>query len=154
MVCDRKVLSFVANRAQMFHETVSETMLGFTDVEGAILGTTDTVDQVDRCAGEPLSDVESLFCALNGGERGVTRDGDGEVQEGVGVIRDGSGEFEVGVEGVSKIDELFKLLVGAGGSIDTVIEVMVEEVGNQASVAAEEGLFHVSYKGAGIAWTQ
>eukprot|EP00061_Rhincodon_typus_P011016 g35714.t1 len=47
---------------------------------------------------------------------------------------------------------IFKLLVGVQGSADTVINVVEEEVGFRASVAAEEGLFHVSYEEAGIAW--
>eukprot|EP00061_Rhincodon_typus_P002766 g18405.t1 len=68
------------------------------------------------------------------------------------VIRDGSGELPVGVEGVSKVDELFELLMGTRGIADTVIDIMEKEVGNGASVAAEQGLFHVSYKEAGIAW--
>eukprot|EP00061_Rhincodon_typus_P011297 g36207.t1 len=58
----------------------------------------------------------------------VTRDGDREVQEGEGGIRDGPGEFEVGVEGVGKVDELFKLLMGAQGSTGTVINVAEEEM--------------------------
>eukprot|EP00061_Rhincodon_typus_P017091 g45635.t1 len=70
----------------------------------------------------------------------VTRDGDREAQEGEGSNGDGPGEFEVGVKGVSKVDELLKLLVGAQGSADTVINVAEEEVGDSASVAAEKGL--------------
>eukprot|EP00061_Rhincodon_typus_P004798 g23453.t1 len=58
----------------------------------------------------------------------VTRDGDGEVQEGEGGIGDGPGEFEVGMKGVGKVDELFKLLMGVRGSADTIINVMGEEV--------------------------
>eukprot|EP00061_Rhincodon_typus_P003608 g20509.t1 len=76
----------------------------------------------------------------------VTRDGDREVQEREGGIGESPGEFEVVVTGVSKVDELFELLVGAGGGADTVIVITEEEVGDGASVAAEEGLFHVSYK--------
>eukprot|EP00061_Rhincodon_typus_P001598 g15243.t1 len=63
-----------------------------------------------------------------------------------------SGELKVGVEGVNEVDELLKLLVRARGSADTVIDVTEEEVGFRASVASEEGLFHVSYEEAGIAW--
>eukprot|EP00061_Rhincodon_typus_P016784 g45176.t1 len=65
VVRDRKVLSFVMNREQMLCKTVSESPLGLTDVEEATLGAADAVDQVDRCTGEPLSDVEGLFCALD-----------------------------------------------------------------------------------------
>eukprot|EP00061_Rhincodon_typus_P002021 g16397.t1 len=46
----------------------------------------------------------------------------------------------------------FKLLMGARGGADAVIDVAEEEVGDGARVAAEEGLFHVPYKEAGIAW--
>eukprot|EP00061_Rhincodon_typus_P007346 g28954.t1 len=117
----------------MLYKTVSESVLGLTNVEEATSAAADTVDQVDRCAGEPPSDIEGLFCALNGDEGGgvgaVTRDGDGEVQEGEGIIRDGPGEFEVGLKGVRKFDELFKLLVAARGSVNTVIGVAEEEMG-------------------------
>eukprot|EP00061_Rhincodon_typus_P014932 g42323.t1 len=58
IVGDRKVLSFVVYKAQMLYKTVSESKLGLTDVEEATLGAADTVDQVDRCASEPLSDME------------------------------------------------------------------------------------------------
>eukprot|EP00061_Rhincodon_typus_P013296 g39585.t1 len=75
----------------------------------------------------------------------VARDGRGAVQEGEGGIVDGPGEFEVRVKGVGKVDELFKL-IGARGSADTVISVAEEEVRDDASVTAEEGLFHISYK--------
>eukprot|EP00061_Rhincodon_typus_P007221 g28702.t1 len=118
MAADQKVLSFVAYRAQMLYKIVSESTFGLTDVEEATLGSVDTVDQVDGCAGEPLSNVEGLFCALDG----VTRFGDGEVKDGEEGIRDGPGELKVGVKGVSKVDELFKLLMGTRGSIDTVID--------------------------------
>eukprot|EP00061_Rhincodon_typus_P006708 g27649.t1 len=48
---------------------------------------------------------------------------------------------------VSKVNELFKLLVGARSSADTVIDVAEEEVGgHNASVTAEKGLFHESYE--------
>eukprot|EP00061_Rhincodon_typus_P013956 g40669.t1 len=57
----------------------------------------------------------------------VTRDGDGEAQEGERSIRDGPGEVEVGVKDVSKVDELFKLLMGARGGADTIIDVAEEE---------------------------
>eukprot|EP00061_Rhincodon_typus_P001003 g13410.t1 len=67
-------------------------------------------------------------------------------------IGDGPGELKIGVEGVNEVDELFQLLMGARGGVDVVIDVMEEEVGDRASVALKEGLFHVSYKEAGIAW--
>eukprot|EP00061_Rhincodon_typus_P011096 g35867.t1 len=79
-------------RAQMLHETVPESALGLTDVEEAVLGATDTVDQVGEYTGEPLSNVESLLWALNGGDRDVA------VEEGEGSIGDGPGEFEVQVK--------------------------------------------------------
>eukprot|EP00061_Rhincodon_typus_P002995 g19031.t1 len=66
MVRDRKVLSFVVYRAQILYNVVSESPLGLTNVEEATLGPADTVDQVDGCASEPLSNVECLFCALEG----------------------------------------------------------------------------------------
>ncbi|MBB6725643.1 hypothetical protein, partial [Proteus mirabilis] len=49
------------------------------------------------------------------------------------------------------MDELFNLLVGARGSTDTFSDVAEEKVGSGASVAAEDGLFHISNKEAGIA---
>eukprot|EP00061_Rhincodon_typus_P008104 g30431.t1 len=107
MVGNRKVLLFIAYRAQMAYKSVSESTLGLTDVEETISGATDIVDQVGECIGEPLSDLQRLFGALDG----VPRDGDGKVQEGEGGIRDGPGEFEVGVKGVGKVDELSKLLM-------------------------------------------
>eukprot|EP00061_Rhincodon_typus_P002139 g16712.t1 len=70
MVGNRKVLSFVAYRVQMLYKTVSEPTLDLTDVEDATSGPADTVDQVDGCAGEPLSDMKDLLWALNGGEGG------------------------------------------------------------------------------------
>eukprot|EP00061_Rhincodon_typus_P008504 g31177.t1 len=63
---DQKVLSFVAYRVQTLYEMVSESTLGLTNVQEATSGAADTVDQVDRCAGEPLSDMEGLFSALDG----------------------------------------------------------------------------------------
>eukprot|EP00061_Rhincodon_typus_P002914 g18810.t1 len=53
-----KVVVFVAYRAQMLYKTVSEYMLGLTDVEEATSGAADTVNQIDGCAGEHLSNVE------------------------------------------------------------------------------------------------
>eukprot|EP00061_Rhincodon_typus_P008803 g31741.t1 len=64
MVGDQKVLSFVANRAQLLYKVVSEPLLGLTDVEKATSGAEDAVGHIDGCAGEPLSNVEGLFCAL------------------------------------------------------------------------------------------
>eukprot|EP00061_Rhincodon_typus_P001947 g16215.t1 len=66
MVHDWKVLSFVANRAQVLYKAVCEPSLGLTDVEEAASGAADAVDHIDRCAGEPLSDVKGLFSALDG----------------------------------------------------------------------------------------
>eukprot|EP00061_Rhincodon_typus_P006166 g26511.t1 len=43
MVGNRKVLSFVVYRVQMLYKTVSEYMLGLTDVEEATSGAADTV---------------------------------------------------------------------------------------------------------------
>eukprot|EP00061_Rhincodon_typus_P010171 g34254.t1 len=65
-----KVLSFVVYRAQVLYKAVIESLLGLTDVEKATSGAVDAVDQVDGCAGGPLSDVKGLFWALNGGEGG------------------------------------------------------------------------------------
>eukprot|EP00061_Rhincodon_typus_P008614 g31375.t1 len=83
----------------------------------------------------------------------VTGNGDREVQEGEGGVGDGPGEFEVRVKAVSKVDELFKLLMGARGSADTVINVVEEKGRNGASVTAEEELLHVSYEETSIAQT-
>eukprot|EP00061_Rhincodon_typus_P010075 g34085.t1 len=46
--------------------SVSEPPLDLTDVAACTLAAADAIDQVDGCAGEPLSDVEDLLCALNG----------------------------------------------------------------------------------------
>eukprot|EP00061_Rhincodon_typus_P001252 g14176.t1 len=89
---------------------------------------------------------------MNIGFQVDARDGDREVQKGERSIRDGPGELKVGVKDVSEVDELFELLMGARGGADTVIDVTEEEVGDRTSIALEEGLFHVSYKEAGIAW--
>eukprot|EP00061_Rhincodon_typus_P003976 g21447.t1 len=70
MVPNQKVLSFVTYRVQMLYKMVSKSPLGLTDVEEATSGAADTVDQFDRCAGEPLSNVEGLFSVLDGGEVG------------------------------------------------------------------------------------
>eukprot|EP00061_Rhincodon_typus_P008126 g30470.t1 len=48
----------------MLYEMVSNSPLGLTDVEKATSGAVDTEDQIDRCAGEPLSNMEDLFCAF------------------------------------------------------------------------------------------
>eukprot|EP00061_Rhincodon_typus_P003037 g19129.t1 len=58
MVRDRKVLSFVVNRAHMLYKMVSEPPLALTNVQEATLEAVDAVDHVDGCAGEPLSNVE------------------------------------------------------------------------------------------------
>eukprot|EP00061_Rhincodon_typus_P012440 g38178.t1 len=68
MVHDQKVLSFVMNRAQVLYKAISEPLLGLTDVKEATSGATDAVDHIDGCAGEHVSDVKGLFCALNGSE--------------------------------------------------------------------------------------
>eukprot|EP00061_Rhincodon_typus_P019025 g48458.t1 len=83
-----------------------------------------------------------------GGEL-VSRDGDGEVQEGDGGVRNCLDEFEDGVEGVGKVDELLKLVAGARGSNDAVINIVEKEARDCAGVFV--GLFHKSYKEAGIA---
>eukprot|EP00061_Rhincodon_typus_P017491 g46201.t1 len=70
---DRKVLLFVANRMQVLHKTVSEPPLGLTDIEDTTSGAADARDHIDGCAGEPLSDVNGLFGALDGGEEGRCR---------------------------------------------------------------------------------
>eukprot|EP00061_Rhincodon_typus_P012061 g37532.t1 len=66
MVGDWKVLSFVMNRAQTLYKALSKSTLGLTGVEEATSGAAEAVGQVDRCVGERLSNVERLFCALNG----------------------------------------------------------------------------------------
>eukprot|EP00061_Rhincodon_typus_P010190 g34285.t1 len=70
MVHDQKVMSFVDFRAHLLYKVLSESTLGLTDVDEATSGSVDAVDQVEGCAGEPLSNVEGLFCALNEGEEG------------------------------------------------------------------------------------
>eukprot|EP00061_Rhincodon_typus_P004113 g21780.t1 len=65
MVRHWKVLSFVVNRVQVLYKTVSEPLLHLIDVKEATSGSVDAVDHIDGCAGEHLSDVEGLFCALN-----------------------------------------------------------------------------------------
>eukprot|EP00061_Rhincodon_typus_P006273 g26741.t1 len=69
MVHDQKVLSFITNRVQMLYKMVSKPPLGLVDVVEATSRAAEAVDQVDRCTREPLSNVEALFCALNGFER-------------------------------------------------------------------------------------
>eukprot|EP00061_Rhincodon_typus_P004427 g22540.t1 len=49
MVRDWKVLSFVANRAQVLYNAVSKPLLGFTGVEGATSEAADAIDHVDGC---------------------------------------------------------------------------------------------------------
>eukprot|EP00061_Rhincodon_typus_P002446 g17594.t1 len=51
MVCDWKVLSCVANRAQVRYKAVSEPPLGLTDVEEATSEAADAVDAVDHIGG-------------------------------------------------------------------------------------------------------
>eukprot|EP00061_Rhincodon_typus_P001178 g13955.t1 len=91
--------------------------------------------------------VEGKLWSLKNEDIGMSRSGTPHLGnrcgggKGIG-NRDGDREVKVGVEDVSKVDELFKLLVGARGCADTVINITEEEVGDGASVAAEEGLFH------------
>eukprot|EP00061_Rhincodon_typus_P002499 g17728.t1 len=68
VVCDWKVLSFVANRAQVLYKVVSEPLLDLTNVEKATSGAADAVDHIGGCASETLSDVEGFFGSLDGGE--------------------------------------------------------------------------------------
>eukprot|EP00061_Rhincodon_typus_P017634 g46410.t1 len=107
----------------MLHETVPESALGVTDVEEATSGAMDTIDQDGGRTGEPLLDMKDLLWAFNGvqgrgvgagawvragvvqvavgisglengvGVEVVTRDGDGEGQEGDGGIGDGPALF-------------------------------------------------------------
>eukprot|EP00061_Rhincodon_typus_P001702 g15509.t1 len=49
MIRNRKVLSFVVNRAQVLYKAVSEPLLGLTNVEEATSGTTDAVDHISGC---------------------------------------------------------------------------------------------------------
>eukprot|EP00061_Rhincodon_typus_P007917 g30070.t1 len=69
MIGDRKVVVFVAHRAQVLYKVVSEPSFGLTNVEEATLGAADAVDRVDGCAVEPMSDVEDLndLDVTNGG---------------------------------------------------------------------------------------
>eukprot|EP00061_Rhincodon_typus_P017066 g45597.t1 len=66
MVCDWKMLSFVANRAQVLYKAVSKPPLGLTDVEEATTGAVDATDHIDGRTGEPLSNVKGLFGAWDG----------------------------------------------------------------------------------------
>eukprot|EP00061_Rhincodon_typus_P016975 g45461.t1 len=68
MVGDWKVLSLVMNREQVLYKVISEPPLSFTDVEEATSGAADAIDHINRCAGEPLSDVKALFGTLDGGD--------------------------------------------------------------------------------------
>eukprot|EP00061_Rhincodon_typus_P013247 g39505.t1 len=70
VVRDWKMLTFVANRAQVLYKAVSKPLLGLPDVEEATSGAADTIDHISGCAREHLSDVEGLFGALDGGDRG------------------------------------------------------------------------------------
>eukprot|EP00061_Rhincodon_typus_P001155 g13889.t1 len=49
VVHDWKVLSFVANRAQVLYKAVSDPLLGLTDVEEATLGTANAIDHIGGC---------------------------------------------------------------------------------------------------------
>eukprot|EP00061_Rhincodon_typus_P015918 g43864.t1 len=57
MVGNRKLVVFVAYRAQMLYETASGSMFSLTKVEEATTAV-DTVDQVDGCTVVPLSDMK------------------------------------------------------------------------------------------------
>eukprot|EP00061_Rhincodon_typus_P005576 g25258.t1 len=70
IVCDREVVVFVTNRVLVLYKAVSEPLLDLTDVEEATSRAADAIDHVDGCAGEPVSNVDGLFGALNGGEGG------------------------------------------------------------------------------------
>eukprot|EP00061_Rhincodon_typus_P015759 g43617.t1 len=70
MAGNRKVVLIGAYRAQMLRESVTKSALGLSDVEESTSGATDAVDQVRRRMGEYLSDMEGLFGALDGGDRG------------------------------------------------------------------------------------
>eukprot|EP00061_Rhincodon_typus_P006838 g27886.t1 len=74
MVGDRKVLLFVKYRVQMLYKMVSKSTLGLTNVEEATSGAADTVDQVNGCAGEPLSDVEGVEHSIFGADATVVED--------------------------------------------------------------------------------
>eukprot|EP00061_Rhincodon_typus_P000734 g12601.t1 len=50
MVRDWKMLSFVANRAQVLDKADSEPPLGLTNVEEATSGAADAVDHIGGCA--------------------------------------------------------------------------------------------------------
>eukprot|EP00061_Rhincodon_typus_P012448 g38197.t1 len=54
------------DRVQALYKAVSEPLLGLTDVEDATSGAADAIDHIDGCTGEPLSNMEGLFGALNG----------------------------------------------------------------------------------------
>eukprot|EP00061_Rhincodon_typus_P017942 g46884.t1 len=125
MIGDRKVLSFVAYRAQMFYETVSESTLGLTDVEEAASGAMDTVHQVDGCTGELLSDMEGLVCALNGGG------GAADVAEADEL---GVGDRILAGEWVRRV--VVQVAVGAGG---LEIDVSFEAVTRDGDGKVQEG---------------
>eukprot|EP00061_Rhincodon_typus_P013809 g40408.t1 len=80
----------------------------------------------------------------------ITGDGDGEVHEEEGGVRNGPDDFEVLVEGVGKVDELFELLTEHEAA-PIAFNIAKKEARDGASVVVEEGLFHESYKEAGIA---
>eukprot|EP00061_Rhincodon_typus_P001409 g14720.t1 len=67
VVRDWQVLSFVLYKA------VPEPPVGLIDVEEATSGTADTIDHINGCADEHLSDVEGFFGAWDRGEGGTFR---------------------------------------------------------------------------------
>ncbi|GCC35379.1 hypothetical protein chiPu_0013862 [Chiloscyllium punctatum] len=154
---------------EMFSETIRKLASCLSDVEETTSGATDIVDDICGGTGKFLSDVEVFFGALDGGEGGdvgidftlpalaregassglVAGEGDAEVQEGEEGDQDGPGEFEVKMNGVGEVDKLFNLLIGAQGSTNTVFDV--GKIGDGASVAVEDGLFHVPDEEADLA---
>eukprot|EP00061_Rhincodon_typus_P014074 g40874.t1 len=85
----------------MLRKPVAWSVFSLPDVEETTSGVLDAVNQVG--------------------------DGDREIQERVGRVRNGSVEFENGLEGISEVDELLKLLVGAQGSTDMVVNMTEKE---------------------------
>eukprot|EP00061_Rhincodon_typus_P015832 g43735.t1 len=81
-----------------------------------------------------------------GGES-VPGEGDGDVQEVRGGVGNSPGEFDGGVDDVGDVDELLKLLMGAKGSSDAVINEREKWVRDSAGVVVEGELFHEFYNG-------
>eukprot|EP00061_Rhincodon_typus_P007871 g29983.t1 len=109
MVSDRKVLLIIAYRAQVLRKSASEPLLGLTDVKETTLEAADAVDHIDRCAGEPLSNVKGLFWAWNGGVECSILGEDAVEAEELGIgdrilagewVRGGIANVAVGVSGL------------------------------------------------------